>query len=59
MLDNLSLGTNESQAGHSLNVPLLEANGGDSKWVTPDVEKDRDCSRNCVTSNNPKKGDIC
>ena len=36
MLDNLSQNTNESQAGHNLNLPLLEANRGDSKWGTPD-----------------------
>jgi len=39
MLDKLSQGKKESQAGHNLNAPLLAANGGDSKWVTPDGEK--------------------
>lgn len=39
MLDKLSLGTKESQAGHNLNAPLLAANEGDSKWVMPDGDK--------------------
>lgn len=39
MLDKLSQGKKESQAGHNLNAPLLAANGGDSKWVTPDGEQ--------------------
>jgi len=39
MLDKLSQGKKESQAGHNLNAPLLAANGGDSKWVTPDGKK--------------------
>ena len=38
MLDKLHHGEKDSQAGHNLNAPLLAANGGDSKWVTPDGE---------------------
>ena len=36
MLNKLSQGSKDSQAEHNLNAPLLEANGGDSKWVQPD-----------------------
>ena len=49
MLDKLHHGAKDSQAGHNLNAPLLAANGGDSKWGTPDGESASESEFNLTT----------
>lgn len=51
MLDNLNQSSEQSQAGHNLNSPLLAANGEDSKWVTPDDYKEMKSGFNQTSMN--------